>query len=234
MEPSHSIKMGISQQFPCSYIPEQQEQLLVVLDKQCFNKDAFDQLMQMGFRRSGDQIYRPHCVSCQQCQSLRVLTAQFQPNRQQKRLWKKASDFTIHYNQHPKEQYFELYQRYITARHADGTMYPPNKEQYEQFLFCHWLDLLFIEIHHEQKLIAVAVTDLLVSGLSAVYSFFDPEYADFSIGKYLIMVQIETCKLLNKPYLYLGYQVDNCQKMNYKAQFSPHQRLVNGRWQDGC
>ena len=109
-------------------------------------------------------------------------------------------------------------------------MYPSSVEQYDGFLFCEWLDTLFINLWHEDKLVAVAVTDVLPNALSAIYTFFDPDYEHYSLGSFSLLNQIEACKTLNKDYLYLGYQIDGCQKMNYKTKFKPYQRLIRAQW----
>ena len=109
-------------------------------------------------------------------------------------------------------------------------MFPPSVAQYEGFLFCEWLDTLFVNLWHEDKLIAVAVTDVLPNSLSAIYTFFDPKYSHYSLGIHSVLSQINACKTLQKDYLYLGYQIDSCQKMNYKTKYQPYQRLIGSQW----
>ncbi|MFC3032133.1 arginyltransferase [Pseudoalteromonas fenneropenaei] len=224
-------KIGLSQQFPCSYLPDKQEQLLVILDHSYFTAKRFEALLELGFRRSGDQIYRPHCPACQACQSVRVLAQHFKPSASQQRKLKKARQtfqFVVSHKERP--EYYTLYEKYICLRHQDGTMYPPNRVQYESFLFCHWLPVTFLEIWHEQKLVAVAVTDTMPNALSAIYTFFDPDYESYSLGTLMIMAQLDFAKQHKKDYVYLGYQIDACKKMRYKTQFLPAERLVNEQW----
>ncbi|TMN35620.1 arginyltransferase [Pseudoalteromonas sp. S2755] len=226
-------KIGLSQQFSCSYLPEQKEQLLVILDPNCYSPDRFEQLLALGFRRSGDQIYRPHCPACSACQSVRVLTQEFKPSKSQKRKRNKLKqDYQLIISHQERPEYYPLYEKYISLRHSDGSMYPPNRLQYESFLFCRWMNIVFIELWHKDKLIAVAVTDSMPYSLSAIYTFFDPEYESLSIGTIMIMAQLEQAAKQNKPYLYLGYQIDECKKMRYKTQFLPAQKLVKDIWQD--
>ncbi|WP_018694083.1 arginyltransferase [Algicola sagamiensis] len=226
------LKLGITQTFECSYLNDETEQLLVVLDQGCYNEYAFEHLLEMGFRRSGSQIYRPHCPFCSACESIRVRRGQFLPSNSQKRVLKKCQDFTLHYSWYPKETYYQLYEKYINERHMDGSMYPPSRSQYENFLLCHWLDICFIEIRNNDQLIAVAVTDTMPDSLSAIYTFYDPSYEKWSIGTFCILKQIELLDLLDKSHLYLGYQIENCHKMRYKSNFLPHERLIRGEWQN--
>lgn len=109
-------------------------------------------------------------------------------------------------------------------------MYPASVAQYESFLFCDWLDVMFVNLWDEDKLVGVAVTDILPNGLSAIYTFYDPDYEAFSLGSYSILNQIRICKELLKEYLYLGYQIDDCKKMRYKTKFKPYQRLICTQW----
>ncbi|MBD1583223.1 arginyltransferase [Pseudoalteromonas sp. S16_S37] len=226
-------KIGLSQQFSCSYLPQQQEQLLVILDPSCYTPARFEGLLELGFRRSGDQIYRPHCPKCSACQSMRIPAKRFIASKSQKRKFKKAvNDFSFTVSHKERDEYYPLYEKYISLRHSDGSMYPPNRLQYESFLFCQWLPITFLELWHESKLIAVAVTDTMPNSLSAIYTFFDPEYEHYSLGNVMIMAQIDHATKLNKDFVYLGYQIDSCKKMRYKSQFLPAQRFVNDVWID--
>ncbi|KZN30234.1 arginyl-tRNA-protein transferase [Pseudoalteromonas luteoviolacea S2607] len=224
-------KIGLSQQFDCSYLPNRKEQLLVILDHECYSPERFEALLSLGFRRSGDQIYRPHCPMCNACQSVRVLAEQYVASKSQKRKYKRIkNEFSIQVSFDEKPNYYPLYEKYISERHQDGTMYPPNRLQYESFLFCRWMPISFIELWHEEKLIAIAVTDTMPNALSAIYTFFDPDYEHMSLGTVMIMAQIELAKSENKQYVYLGYQIDECKKMRYKKQFLPAQQFKEDVW----
>ncbi len=226
------VKLGLSQRFPCSYLPDKEEQLLVILDPVCYSPAGFETLLAHGFRRSGDQIYRPHCPSCKACKSVRVLSHEFTPSRSQKRkLLAVEKRFRVEYNDMERPEYFSLYSKYISARHSDGSMFPPDKKQYHSFLYCHWLPITFIELWEEERLIAVAVTDTMPQSLSAIYTFFDPDYEKYGLGSVMIMEQIRFARDNNKPYLYLGYQIDDCIKMRYKQQFTPAEKLSGELWQ---
>lgn len=223
-------QLGISQILPCNYLPEQEERLLIAIDHRLQDAEHYGWLMSQGFRRSGDQIYRPHCLNCSACRSLRVLTKQFVPSKSQKRLIKKNQEFSVKTSEILQQDYYELYERYINTVHNDGSMYPANYHQYQSFLTCELTNQIFVELWHNNKLISVAVTDVLHNALSAVYTFYDPSYKDRGIGVFSILTQIETAREMNREFLYLGYQIDECQKMNYKDRYYPHQILDKNTW----
>lgn len=224
-------RIGLSQPFECSYLPDRQEQLLVILDPSCYSSNKFESLLGLGFRRSGNQIYRPHCPICSACSSVRVLADEFMPSKSQKRKLNKAKNcFEVKYSQVEREQYYPLYSKYITLRHQDGSMYPPDKSQFQSFLFCSWLTITFIELWDQENLVAVAVTDCMDNAISAIYTFFDPDYEHFTLGTVMILQQLKFAKQQHKQFVYLGYQIDECDKMKYKTQFLPAQKQLNDTW----
>ena len=225
-----NFQLGITQEFPCSYLPNQKERLLVATDPRLHDKAHYSWLMSQGFRRSGDQIYRPHCQQCSACQSLRVLTKAFTPSKSQKRLLKRNSAFVIKVSDSLQAHYYDLYELYINIIHTDGAMYPASYDQYENFLKTDAFEQIFIEIYDGDELISVATTDVLNNALSAVYTFYHPDYRKQSLGMYSILCQIEIAMQIGKDYLYLGYQIDECRKMNYKNQFYPHEILSENSW----
>lgn len=224
------MKFGITQQFACSYLDDQDEQLIVFADTNTPQEDQYEFLLGAGFRRSGEQIYRPHCPACNACQSLRVPVELFIPSKSQKRILRRNQDLKVSVSYTDNVDYYPLYEQYINQRHIDGSMYPASPEQYQSFVNSNWTNPLFVEFHLLDKLVAVAVTDNLTQSLSALYTFFAPELADRSIGKFAILQQISIAADLKKKYLYLGYQIDECKKMNYKADFYPHERFFGNKW----
>jgi len=227
---SSDFKLGITKTFPCNYLPEEQERLLIAVDDRFQSNDSYTWLMTQGFRRSGNQIYRPHCPSCKACQSIRVLVNAFTPSRSQKRLLKRSSGFELKKSTELKDEYYPLYENYINTIHADGAMYPASYQQFKNFLSCQISEQLFIETWDEEKLISVAVTDKLDNALSAVYTFYHPDYRKSALGILSILNQIRICAEIGLPYLYLGYQIDKCQKMNYKDRYFPYEKLTENNW----
>ena len=125
---------------------------------------------------------------------------------------------------------YDLYERYINSRHRDGDMYPASMEQFESFIKMKTLDTRFFLFYLQKELVAVSVTDMLQQGLSAVYTYFDPDLTDRSLGNYVILWQIEKTRSTGLPYLYLGYWIKNCPKMQYKSTFRPLELLVDKHW----
>lgn len=228
---SSRIQLGLSGLLKCSYLPGEQEQLLFVLDEVAFNDWAYENLLAQGFRRSGNDIYRPHCPQCSACHSIRLPVYKFEPSASQRRIARKTSQIKWVVNFDSQEHHYTLYERYITARHSQGSMYPPTPAHFKQFTQCRWMQQVYLEGWLDDELVAVAVTDLMPKALSALYTFFAPELEKLSLGTAAILQQVELAKKLNKPYLYLGYQIDGCQAMNYKNRFHPHQKFLENRWQ---
>lgn len=224
------MKFGLTQQFDCSYLTDQKEQLLVFVDDKQTSEHHYEQLISSGFRRSGEQIYRPHCPHCHACQSIRIPVAKFTPSKSQARVSKRNRDMQILINDQDSAEYYPLYERYINLRHSEGSMYPASYQQYLNFVRCAWTKPLFLEFRLNDELVGVAVTDQLKHAFSALYTFFKPELSHRSIGTFAILSQIEQAKRQAKQYLYLGYQVDACAKMNYKSKFFPHERFFANKW----
>jgi arginine-tRNA-protein transferase len=224
------MKFGISQSFPCSYLSDQQETLLVYAEE-TDHSVHYEMLMAAGFRRSGEQVYRPHCAKCHACQAIRIPVNDFIPSKSQKRILKRNRDIKMVLSEENKPHYYPLYAQYINTRHRDGSMYPATPEQYASFAHGDWLKSLYLEMHLDGELIGIAVTDSLENALSAVYTFFKPSLAERSLGTFGVLQQIAVAQRLTKDYLYLGYQIDNCQKMSYKRNFLPHERFIEQKWQ---
>ncbi|TLU66276.1 arginyltransferase [Thalassotalea litorea] len=225
------FQFGLTQHFPCNYLPEQKERLMVVMNQELLTNENYQRLLEAGFRRSGNQVYRPHCQRCDACESLRVPVKDFTLSKSQKRILTTNRDIKVNISSTEKEHYYPLYERYINTVHTDGGMYPANKNQYDNFIFSNKISQLFIELYLDDELVSVAVTDHLPGALSALYTFYDPRFPKRSLGKLSILSQIEVTKTLGKEFLYLGYQIDACSKMNYKNKYFPHQRLNQERWQ---
>ncbi len=224
------IKIGLTTNHPCSYLAGREERVAVALDPQMHSSSSYEVLLANGFRRSGDTIYKPHCINCQACEAIRLSIPDVKLSRSQKRIKNKAATLTWTMKESMDKNWFELYSRYIEVRHKDGSMYPPKRMEFDQFSQSSWLNTQFLHIYDQQNLVAVAVTDVMSNAASAFYTFYDPDHP-ISIGTAAVLFQIEYCQQQGKQWLYLGYQIDECPAMNYKVRFQRHQRLVNQRWQ---
>jgi arginine-tRNA-protein transferase len=215
----------------CSYISGREAITLFADPEADMTAYTYSQLSDMGFRRSGHYVYRPQCQGCQACISVRVPVQTFQPKRNQQRAWLRNQDLSVHcVAAEWNDEHYALYARYIAARHRDGDMYPPTPRQYREFLTCEWANTIFVEFRRGERLFALAVTDELSHGLSAVYTFYDPLETYRSLGTFAILWQIKEAQRRNLPYLYLGYWVRQAERMRYKTQFRPLELLIEGEW----
>ncbi len=230
--PLSTLHLYLTAPYPCSYLPETEARSQVVTPSFLISAAVYSELVRHGFRRSGTFTYRPHCDTCHQCVPVRVVTEDFQPTRSQRRCSKQHNDLnaTIHMLQ-DKPEYFQLYSRYQEVRHRDGGMDDDSPEQYRNFLLQSHVDTLLVEFREKHVLRMVSVIDVLQDGLSAVYTFYDPDVSQASFGTYNVLWQIELCRKLQLPYLYLGYWIAGSRKMAYKSKFQPLQGLKNDIWQ---
>jgi len=220
-------------QHRCSYLPDRQAVTAFVDPNIELTQDIYDQLILAGFRRSGTHIYMPYCGDCNECISLRIIMEDFKLSRSFKRILKRNNDIQVKavpQENIDKDKHYELYSDYIRGRHYNGDMFPPNREQFEKFLFSEWCEVLFLEYWLDGKLIGAATTDILSTGLSALYTYFLPELDKRSLGTFSILKQAEYCRYYQLPYLYLGYYVKGSPKMTYKVRFQPLQAYLNGKW----
>jgi len=215
----------------CSYLDDRQAITLFVDPLARIDTDMYSSLSALGFRRSGNHIYRPYCQTCTACIPVRIPVAKFQPKRRHNRVLHKNDDVVINQiTPSVSDEYFDLYKRYIDVRHADGDMYPAEIEQFESFLVDGRPEAIFFEFREQGDLLAIAVADKLNDGLSAIYTFFDPEKEDRSPGVLAVLHLIRETQRLKLDYLYLGYWIKQCHKMNYKMDYKPIELYVNNHW----
>ncbi len=230
--PLSALQLYLTAPYPCSYLPELEARSQVATPAFLIDTPVYSELVRRGFRRSGTFTSRPHCDDCRQCVPARVVVADFQPSRAQRRSWNRHSNLEV--SLHPledKPEYFELYLHYQRTRHADGGMADDNPEQYRNFLLQSHVDTVLIEFRDAEALRMVSVVDVLDDGLSAVYTFYDTTMPQASFGTFNVLWQIEMCRRLGLPYLYLGYWIAASRKMAYKARFQPLQGLRDNVWQ---
>jgi arginine-tRNA-protein transferase len=231
--PEH-VLLYATPEHACSYVDGRRAVTLFV-DPHC-PKDPrlYARLANLGFRRSGEHIYRPRCPACHACEPVRLPVTAFAPRRSHRRTWRTNEDLEVRLLEPGfRPEHFALYERYLGRRHRGGGMDEPTPDQFLAFLASPWSDTTFVEFRHHGALLAVAVQDRFPNGLSAVYSFYEPENSARSLGTYTILWQIAHARELGLRWLYLGYRIDDCRKMSYKAQFRPQQRLVDGQWVAG-
>jgi leucyl-tRNA---protein transferase len=216
---------------PCSYLPGRRARTLFGDPAARLDARLYSLLADYGYRRSGDYLYRPACQTCDACIPVRIPVQDFEPRRADRRVWRRNADLQV--QRVPagySEEHFALYCRYVHTRHRDGGMDHPDPEQYVTFLTCVWMDPYVYEFRLAGRLLAAAVVDPLDQGLSAVYTYFDPDVTGRSLGTYAILWQIREAQRLALPWVYLGYWIKDCGKMAYKGRFRPLEVYREGRW----
>lgn len=219
--------------YPCNYLPARQAVTMFADPIVPKNASSYATLSGFGFRRSGEHLYRPRCPTCHACIPVRVPVQRFVPTRSQRRTLRSNEDLDIRYLPAAfRSEHFELYRRYLNVRHPGGGMDDPTPESYMSFLTCSWATTWFVEMRQGDSLLAVAVVDELRDALSAVYTFFDPDYANRSLGRFAVLFEIEQARRQGLNWLYLGYWISNCTKMRYKNEYQPLQYFRDGYWTD--
>lgn len=224
-ESERQLALYLTAEHPCSYLEGPRARTLFVDPLARLDTLTYQSLVDQGFRRSGSHVYRPACRGCAECVPVRIPVSAFQPNRSQRRNWRlNAPDLRLVDTPAAFDQaHFSLYLRYLASRHPGGSMADDTSvESYRRFLVEPWGgETHFLELRLGDRLAGVAVTDRLAHGLSAVYTFFDPQLAGRSPGTFAVLAQIEITRRLGLPYLYLGYWIKACRKMAYKDRFRP-------------
>jgi len=215
----------------CNYLPDREAVTLFADPRFPKNTRLYSALADCGFRRSGEHLYIPHCSGCSSCVPVRIPVREFVPSRGQLRTWRHNQDVEIVRKPAAFDaEHFALYRRYLGQRHAGGGMDNPSEANYMEFLCATWSETVFFEMRVKERLAAVAVTDVMQNGLSAVYSFYDPGLCRRSLGRFSILFQIEEARRRELEWLYLGYWIKQCRKMNYKAEYHPLEYYVDNDW----
>lgn len=214
---------------PCPYLPDR-----LAREEYAFPLAAGPALAQMlldnGYRRSSDVFYRPRCVTCARCVSMRVPVDGFAPTRSQRRVMRRNADVRVCCGSVAlDDEHFDLYMRYQAAQH-DGEMLR-DRDDFERFFGRTIVETLEMSYRVDGRLVGVGIVDVAADGLSSVYFYFDPVEHRRSLGVFSGLCEIEECRRRGLRYWYLGYWIAGCRTMDYKRRFGPHELRIDGVWQ---
>ena len=228
-----SIQFYVTTKYSCGYIKHQSAQSLVATPYKKVNNKAYSNLIKQGFRRSGQYVYKPHCGNCQACIPIRLSVNNFSISRSQKRVKKTHSNIQakvlpLKFN----EEHYELYIQYQNNRHRSQNESEDDIADYNEFLIRSNVESKLIEFRLNNKLVMISIIDLLEDGVSAVYTFYNCRYKKNSFGTFSILWLIDYCINHGIPYLYLGYWINQSNKMRYKINFKPYELMIDSLWQE--
>ena len=241
-EPRDAPQFYLTAPSPCPYLPDRLERKVFthLIGRRAGSIN--DALTQSGFRRSQTIAYRPACEMCRACVSVRVLVDEFEPGKSFRRVQGRNGDLvSFAVDPKPTTEQYSLFRAYLGARHGEGGMADMSILDFAMMVEDSHVQTRLVEYRRhgpdtaitkrgQGPLVAMCLTDVLADGLSMVYSFYDPEQADRSLGTHMVLDHIARAKALGLPHVYLGYWVDGSRKMAYKARFSPQQRLGLNGW----
>lgn len=235
---ARQLREWVAEPVACAYLPLERSTLeyRLLLD---VSGDELDELLARGWRRFGPAYFRPACRACSECVPLRIPVDQFRMSKQQRRVWNKVKNRLEVVEQTPQidEARLNLYHRWHASQ-GDKRDWPADaidsSDYYHQFAFPHACgkELSYWDTSSadgERTLVGVAITDFTPNALSAVYTYYNPDYAYLSPGIASVLFQIETARATGRHWLYLGFRVLGCPSSEYKARFQPHELLLAGR-----
>jgi len=231
----------------CPYLPGRSERKLFTHLTNDKPRALVDSLLRGGFRRSQNIAYMPYCEGCQACVSIRVVVDEFEHSRSLRRVLSRNADLVARrVAPVPTSEQYSLFRGYIDSRHGDGGMADMTVLDYATMIEDSIIDTFLAEYRLPAETVpqaggaervtpgqlkGVALCDRLSDGISMVYSFYDTDDEDRSLGTYMILEQIAEVRRLGLPYLYLGYWIEGSRKMAYKDRFGPQERLGPNGWQ---
>jgi arginyl-tRNA--protein-N-Asp/Glu arginylyltransferase len=233
LPPPVHVPLSVIPEHPCPYLPGRRAELRAFVT-QSLPTELYHEFMNAAFRRAGELFYQPICRGCRACVPIRVLVADFRPSKSQRRCRRRNADLSCQIGPPtPTDQKFELYRRYLKARHP-GPMASDSRAGFEQFLYNS--PVQSVELCHRDRrgrLLAVGICDICSRSLSSVYFYFDPAESRRGLGTLGALVEIDLAASLGIEHYYLGYWIAGCRSMEYKSSFRPCQFLhPDGIWRD--
>ena len=231
---SQPLEFQVTRPSACSYLEGYVEQRLAAdITRHARHHDS---LAEAGFRRVENWVYKPICQNCSACQPIRIPSGKagsgkLELSRNQRRVINRNADLTRNVLPNfSRADHYDLFRRYLETRHSDGQMADMDEEKYSAMISCSPIETVLVEYRLDDAPVAVVMVDIQRDGLSAVYSFFDTDLEDRSLGTFMVLDCAALALEMGLPYVYLGYYITNCSKMNYKSRFKPAEVLVQGQW----
>lgn len=228
----HMLMFYRSGPMPCPYLPGRIEQQLFTELSGNGVQEIFEQLSLSGFRRSHHIAYRPACRGCSACVPVRISALDFEMTKSWRRILRGNADLTAtRVGKGITDEQFRLFQRYVRSRHGTGDMARMNRRDYATMVVSSPVETEMVEFRSPAgTLVAACLMDRLADGLSAVYSYFDPELGKRSLGSHVILWMVQEAQRLDLPYVYLGFWIENSPKMAYKGRFQPLEAFSTDGW----
>jgi len=227
------IQFYVTTKYSCGYIDGQDAQSIVATPYKRINSKNFNNLINKGFRRSGQYVYKPNCKNCNACIPIRLLAKNFIPSKSQKRVKKYLDKLTVKILPLTfDEEHYKLYIQYQNKRHRNDNEDEDDIADYNDFLIKSNVNSKIVEFRFNNELKIISIIDFVKDGISAVYTFYDCNNNKLSLGTVSIIWLLELCKKENLPFLYLGYWIYESQKMKYKTNFKPYELMIEGAWQE--
>jgi len=226
------LRLRVTRSQKCAYLPDQTEQRLATDISD--HPDSHDRLAETGFRRVENWVYKPACPGCNACLPIRVKADEFAGSRNIARIRAANKDlYRLDSHGQLTLDHYDMFQRYLGFRHEDGQMASMSFEEFSAMILNSPIDTRLTEYRdQDDRLMGCILIDKQRDGLSAVYSFFQPDQTKRSLGSFMIVDLIDRCKDIGLPYVYLGYYIEQSRKMSYKARFKPYQIFIDGIWRD--
>lgn len=226
------VQFRHSSAMPCPYLRGRVERQLYAELGGPAPREVFRRLSLAGFRRSHHIVYRPACPGCNACVPVRVDAANFCWTKAWRRIQRRNADLQAEdVGLHITDEQYRLFRRYVRSRHGEGDMAAMDRRDYSAMVLSSPIDTGLFEFRdRDGTLIAACLTDHMPDGLSAVYSFFDPDQGQRSLGSFMVLWLIEEARRRGLPHVYLGFWVQNSPKMSYKARFRPLQAFGSDGW----
>jgi len=217
---------------PCPYLDGETARMPLCMPLVKISHGQTDLRLAHGYRRTGEFLYQTKCPNCEACQSIRIDVDAFKFSRNASRVLNRGDkkfEQSIDELQADEER-VRLFNKHRRTRGLAKRDTDIDTEEYVWGFVRSCLDSFEINYRYEGKLVAVAICDVGRNSLSAVYTYFDPDFPKDSIGTYSILKQIQLCSSRRIEHLYLGYYVEDSPHMVYKSRFRPHERLISGKW----